>query len=455
MWKPSVTPTDVLMHSQGPWTEHKYIKVVDGVYYYPNSYKNGHTISEIKGSGGEKDEKEKKDDKSSLTDEDIEKIANETIAGKHGNGNDRKEKFGSDYARIQNKVNEKLGVKKRHETEDSGKETSKKEEDKKDSTSKSETGKSSKSSKKGSKKSSGSSDATKTTENKSDSKSNSSATDIDKLAKDIIAGKYGNGKERKEKLGSDYAKAQNRANEMLNNNKRHKEIKHGGIWSPTVMSDDIYLCHHGRLGQRKGIQNGPPYPLGSGQLSSTEKKEGGWISKFAEGRREAKKIKKRQQALQKARNARVAKKKNEEERKRLIEKGTKDEILKNRSKLSTDEMNKALDRLKQEDVINQKIKELGDDYKRINQFENFANQAKRVTVGTQKFIDAYNTGAGIYNAVMTFKGNDKRLPKVNYQAGGDGGNKNNNNGGNNNSPNIMKAVINKANEMNKQDKKKK
>lgn len=226
------------------------------------------------------------------------------------------------------------------------------------------------------------------------------------------------------------------------------------MWRPSITSNEV-LIHHQRPGAKWGIMNGPPYPLGRNQLSSAEKKEGGWISRFAEGRKEAKKKKKRQQALNKARQVRAANKKDAEERKRLVEKGTKDEVLKNRNKLSTEEMNKALDRLKQEDVVNQKIKELGDNYKRIDNFENMAQQAKRITVGTQKFIDAYNTGAGIYNAVMTFKGNDKRLPKVNYQAGGDGGNKNNNNGGNNNSPNIMKAVINKANEMNKQDKKKK
>lgn len=225
------------------------------------------------------------------------------------------------------------------------------------------------------------------------------------------------------------------------------------MWRPSITSNEV-LIHHQRPGAKWGIMNGPPYPLGRSQLSSAEKKEGGWISRFAEGRKEAKKKKKRQQALDKARQVRAAKKKDTEERNRLVERGTKDEVLKNRNKLSTEEMNKALDRLKQEDVVNQKIKELGDNYKRIDKFENMAQQAKRITVGTQKFIDAYNTGAGIYNAVMTFKGNDKRLPKVNYSAGGDGGNKNNN-GGNNNSPNIMKAVINKVNEMNKQDNKKK
>lgn len=37
---------------------------------------------------------------------------------------------------------------------------------------------------------------------------------------------------------------------------------------------DLYLSHHGILGQRCGVQNGPPYPLDSGSHSSSEEKAG-------------------------------------------------------------------------------------------------------------------------------------------------------------------------------------
>ena len=208
------------------------------------------------------------------------------------------------------------------------------------------------------------------------------------------------------------------------------------MWSPNVSSDELY--HHQRLGARWGIMNGPPYPLGRSQLSSTEKKEGGWISKFAEGRKAAKKKKKQQKALEKARKTRAANKKDAEERKRIVEKGSRDEVIKNQRRLSADEMNKALDRLKQEDIINQKLKELSSPtYRRMEKFNRVADQAKNLAVGTQKFVDAYNTGAGIYNAVMTFQGNDKRLPKVNYSMGGGDG------GGKNNAPNPINALLNK------------
>ena len=35
-----------------------------------------------------------------------------------------------------------------------------------------------------------------------------------------------------------------------------------------------YIAHHGILGQRHGVRNGPPYPLGSGDHSASEKKAG-------------------------------------------------------------------------------------------------------------------------------------------------------------------------------------
>ena len=49
--------------------------------------------------------------------------------------------------------------------------------------------------------------------NKSEAKEDT--VDIDALARDVIAGKYGNGQERKDKLGKLYPKVQKRVNEML------------------------------------------------------------------------------------------------------------------------------------------------------------------------------------------------------------------------------------------------
>ena len=52
---------------------------------------------------------------------------------------------------------------------------------------------------------------------------NSSNVDIEQLARDVINGKYGNGEERKQKLGELYSKVQARVNEILLRNNQNKE----------------------------------------------------------------------------------------------------------------------------------------------------------------------------------------------------------------------------------------
>lgn len=47
---------------------------------------------------------------------------------------------------------------------------------------------------------------------------------IEELAKEVIAGKYGNGEERKQKLGSLYSEVQKRVNEILRGNTQKEEI---------------------------------------------------------------------------------------------------------------------------------------------------------------------------------------------------------------------------------------
>lgn len=45
-----------------------------------------------------------------------------------------------------------------------------------------------------------------------------------------------------------------------------------GVYSVTV--DENYLQHHGILGQKHGVRNGPPYPLSEGSHSASERKAG-------------------------------------------------------------------------------------------------------------------------------------------------------------------------------------
>lgn len=59
------------------------------------------------------------------------------------------------------------------------------------------------------------------------------------------------------------------------------------MWRPTISSDELW--HHGILGQKWGEQNGPPYPLGSGDHSAKEKKRGWKASLSAKDSKKRKK----------------------------------------------------------------------------------------------------------------------------------------------------------------------
>ena len=92
----------------------------------------------------------------------VDEIAREVIAGKWGNGNDRKNRLtssGYDYTKIQNRVNELMGA-----------------------------------------------------------SAKPSLKSVDEIAREVIAGKWGNGNERKNRLtsaGYDYSAVQNRVNELM------------------------------------------------------------------------------------------------------------------------------------------------------------------------------------------------------------------------------------------------
>lgn len=97
----------VLSHSAegSTWKNHKYIKRVDGTYYYPEGYKNGRTIDELKEKEGEQPDESAYEN---FSDADIDALVQEVIHGNFGNGEVRKEALGENYQRVQDKVNELL-----------------------------------------------------------------------------------------------------------------------------------------------------------------------------------------------------------------------------------------------------------------------------------------------------------------------------------------------------------
>ncbi|MDE5977702.1 MAG: hypothetical protein K2G70_04450 [Turicibacter sp.] len=110
------------------WEKHKYVKVLNGIYYYPNTYEKGRKIeslikkSKLTGTGTLTDARTEKksttEDKTSSTstsDADkkkkrkkINKLAKAVISGKYGVGQERMDKLGKKYSKVQNRVNQIL-----------------------------------------------------------------------------------------------------------------------------------------------------------------------------------------------------------------------------------------------------------------------------------------------------------------------------------------------------------
>lgn len=98
-----------LLHSAkgSTWENHKYIKRIDGTYYYPDSYEGGRHISDAPGSGGE-NSSDTAPEIDSLSENDVENLAREVIRGNFANGQERKELLGEYYQQVQDRVNEIL-----------------------------------------------------------------------------------------------------------------------------------------------------------------------------------------------------------------------------------------------------------------------------------------------------------------------------------------------------------
>lgn len=104
------------------WKKHKYAQKINGVYFYPEDYIGGRHIGSAafklakaglnsmkkgtkKTAEGKKGEEVKSDGKTSKK---IEKLAQDVIRGKYGNGKDRMDKLGKKYEKVQHRVNQLL-----------------------------------------------------------------------------------------------------------------------------------------------------------------------------------------------------------------------------------------------------------------------------------------------------------------------------------------------------------
>lgn len=92
--------TNIVVHSAkgSELEEHKYIKKIDGNYYYPDSYKGGRHL--------EGDEEKRIATDSDMDSDMIDAVARDVIRGLFGNGADRRLALGDAYQKVQDRVNE-------------------------------------------------------------------------------------------------------------------------------------------------------------------------------------------------------------------------------------------------------------------------------------------------------------------------------------------------------------
>lgn len=104
----------MLFHSAkgSTWEEHKYIKRLNGTYYYPDDYEGGRHLPSSDSNDEEKPPTITTDESGKMLESDIEALAREVIRGDYGNGQVRKDLLGEFYQQVQDRVNEILRGKK-------------------------------------------------------------------------------------------------------------------------------------------------------------------------------------------------------------------------------------------------------------------------------------------------------------------------------------------------------
>lgn len=155
------------------WEEHKHIKRVDGTYYYPDSYEGGRHLPDGEKESGSNDKDDvisKLEDMSGMKREGL--IELQTLAKEKGY--DSKEYL------------EALSVLSEGDEDQAKKMT----------------------------------DLLKGNNTKIDL----SANDVENLAKEVIRGNFGNGQERKDLLGENYAEIQKRVNELMKGSAGQKKV---------------------------------------------------------------------------------------------------------------------------------------------------------------------------------------------------------------------------------------
>ena len=187
-------------------------------------------------------------------------------------------------------------------------------------------------------------------------------------------------------------------------------ISENDLQTYTDVFDDYTLEHHGILGQKWGRKMGPPYPLDASDHSAAEKKAG-WRQSLDDAankiRSATEKLKEEFGGKKSSGSSETAKQeppKNETpeekearekaERRAVIESANANTIAANASKLSTQELQEAVNRMNLMAQVNSKITPEPTTMDKIN--NGIAKLDEAATTVT-KGVDTYNKIAKIYN----------------------------------------------------------
>lgn len=182
-----------------------------------------------------------------------------------------------------------------------------------------------------------------------------------------------------------------------------------------------YVEHHGIIGMKHGVRNGPPYPLGAKEHSSvvkTASKEeiaaararGGGVIESTHTQnskphnkrklswRQRRKAKKN---LKKARAAAAQKRLDDKEKERLVREGSASEVYARRNDLTIEQKRRAQERLNLDDQLaTLSAKELARRKSKVDKMINTLDRAAKITGGV------YNTANNINNIRKLFSGED-------------------------------------------------
>lgn len=173
--------------------------------------------------------------------------------------------------------------------------------------------------------------------------------------------------------------------------------------SPYAQID--YLSHHGILGQKWGKKNGPPYPLGQGDHSTSQVKAakaagisvGSSSDKGSIDNVETKKDTESRVETPEERKANKDK---------AVKSGDLKQIRKYRDDMTNNELKDAMDRI----GLNKKLSDIDVPPSMLDRVEKVANTVDRVVTIAGKGIKAYNLVATVHNSLE--KDPDKKWIKI-------------------------------------------